>query len=100
MERTMAINDTISVPTHEPGNAKTNLVYMRVQKAEGFIASDQTGKFPRMSNKGNQYICVFYIYDPNFIKGIPIKSRKKEELLKAYEQVYEWCEQQGFKPQL
>ena len=57
---------------------------MTVRKAEGFIASDQTGKFPRMSNKGNQYICVFYIYDPNFIKGISIKSRKKEELLKAY----------------
>ena len=73
---------------------------MTVRKAEGFIASDQSGKFPRMSNKGNQYICVFYIYDPNFIKGIPIKSRKKEELLKAYEQVYEWCERRGFKPQL
>ena len=61
---------------------------MSVKHAEGFISSDQTGKFPRMSNKGNQYICVFYIFDPNFIKGIPIKSRKKEGLLKAYQEVY------------
>ena len=71
---------------------------MSVKHAEGFISSDQTGKFPQISNKGNQYICVFYIYDPNFIKGIPIKSRKKEELLKAYQEVYAWCEQQEFKP--
>ena len=73
---------------------------MTVRKAEGFITSDQTGKFPRMFNKGNQYSCVFYIYDPNFTKGISIKNRKKEELLKAHEQVYEWCERRGFKPQL
>ena len=73
LERTAAIDNTIYIPTQEPGNAKTNLVYMTVGKAEVFIARDQTGKFPRMSNKGNQYICVFYIYDPNFIKGIPIR---------------------------
>ena len=23
-----------------------------------------------------KYICVFYIFDPNFIKEIPLKSRK------------------------
>ena len=100
LERTAAINDTISIPTQEPGYAKTNLVYMTVRKSEGFIASDQTGKFPRISNKGNQYFCAFYIYDQNFIEGTPIKSQKKEEPVKAYEQVYEWCERRGFKSQL
>ena len=100
MERTAAINDAIAIPTHEPGNVKTNLVYMTVQKSEGFIASNQTGKFTRISNKGSQYICVFYIHDPNFIKGIPVKSRQNKELRKAYKQVYEWCERRGFKPQL
>ena len=46
---------------------------MTVKLADGFIASDQTGSFPRVSNKGNKYICVFYIYDTNFIKGVAIK---------------------------
>jgi len=31
---------------------------------------------------------------------MPIKSRKKEELLKAYKEMYAYCEQKGFKPQL
>ena len=47
-----------------------------------------------------RYICVFYIFDPNFIKRIPLKSGKKEELLRAYKEVYSWCKSRGFKPQL
>ena len=75
-DRTNAMHDAISVPTQEPKNRKTNMVFMLVQRPEGFIASDQTRKFPRMSNRGMQYICVFYIHNPNYIKGIPIKIRK------------------------
>ena len=63
---------------------------MTVKLADGFIASDQTGAFPRVSNKGNKYICVFYIYDPNFIKGVAIKSRHRSEILEAYTKVYKW----------
>ena len=73
---------------------------MSVKRVEGYADSDQTGKFPRMSNKGMQYICVFYIYDPNYIKGIALKSRKKEELLRAYQEVYSFCKNRGFKPRL
>ena len=47
-----------------------------------------------------QYICVLYIHDPNYIKGIPIKSRKIEELLRAYKEVCAYCENRGFTPQL
>ena len=61
---------------------------MTTHLADGWVASDQTGAFPRVSNRGNKYICVFYIFDANFIKGIPIKSRHRSELLKAYTQVY------------
>ena len=73
---------------------------MSIQRPEGFIASDQTGNFPRMSNRGMKYICVFYMQNPNCIKGIPIKSRKKEELLISYKEVYAYCESRYFKPQL
>ena len=79
---------------------KTNMVFMSVQRSEGFIASDQTGKFPRMSNRSMQYICVFYIHNTNYIKGIPAKSRKKEELLRSYKEVYAYFESRGFRPQL
>ena len=72
-----AIADAISLPTQEQDNNITHLVFMSVKRVEGYVASDQTGKFPRISNKGMQYICVFYIYDPNYIKGVALKSRKK-----------------------
>ena len=44
--RTDAMHDAISVPTQEPQNRKTNMVFMSVQRPEGFIASNQSGNFP------------------------------------------------------
>ena len=73
---------------------------MAVEDPEGFIARNQTGMLPKTSKEGMKYICVFYIFDPNFIKGIQLKSIKKEEILRAYKEVYSWCESRGFKPQL
>ena len=87
-ERKAVMEDAISIPKQEPKNEKTHIVYMTTVKAEGLIASDQTGMFPRTSNRGNKYICIFYVYDSNFIKGVRIKSRKKGELLKAYKDMY------------
>ena len=76
LEMEAAADDSLTIPEQEPGNAKTKFVFMTTQLADGWIASDQTGAFPRVSNRGNKYICVFYIFDANFIKGIPIKSRR------------------------
>ena len=44
-----------------------------------------------MSNRGHKYIKVFYMYDANFVKGVPVKNRHHQELLRAYEDVYKWC---------
>jgi hypothetical protein len=72
-----------------PLNARTNHVFMHVHAIDGVISSDQTGRFPITSNRGNAYVVVFYVYDANYIRSIPIKSRSKEELLRAYNKVYE-----------
>ena len=60
--------DAMTVPAQGPSNKKTNLVFMTVMLADGMIASDQTGPFPRVSNRGHRYISVFYVYDA-FFKG-------------------------------
>ena len=73
LELEAAADDLLNIPEQEPGNPKTKYVFMTTQLADGWIASDQTGAFPRVSNRGNKHICVFYIFDANFIKGIPIK---------------------------
>ena len=80
-EREAATEETMATPVQVPGNRKTHSVFMTTVLADDWIASDQTGAFPRTSNKGNKYICVFYVFDPNFIKGVPIKSKHREELL-------------------
>ena len=68
--------------------------------ADSFITSNQTGVFPRVSNTGNNHICIFYIYDTNFTKEVPIKLRHRSELLRAYTHMYKWCESREFKPKL
>ena len=43
----------------EPNNAKTNAVYIALKDIDGKIYSDQTGKFPRTSNRGMKYVMIF-----------------------------------------
>ena len=66
-----------------PENNKTNMVFMTMVKVEGQLFTDQTGRFPVTSNRGNNYIVMFYAVDPNYIKSYPIKSRHRSELLKS-----------------
>jgi hypothetical protein len=53
---------------------KTPLVYAGVFD-QGQLYTDLTGKFPVRSSKGNSYVMVCYIYDCNYVKFIPMKSR-------------------------
>ena len=99
-ERQAAMLDAMTVPTKEPRNKRTNLVFMTMKLADGWIASNQTGAFPRVSNRGHKCISVFYVHDTNFVKGVPVKGRHRQELLRAYEDIYKWCTVRGFKSQL
>jgi hypothetical protein len=51
----------------------------------GQIYTDQTGRFPVVSSKGNTYIMVLYEYDGNVILAEPIKIRTTAELLRAFQ---------------
>jgi len=94
------IDDHMTNAPQAPLNVCTNHVFMQIHAIDGVISSDQTGRFPITSNRGNAYVVVFYIYDANYIRTVPIKSRLKEELLRAYHEVYEWLALRGFKPLL
>ena len=88
LERLEAAEAAQSLSAQESGNKKTRKVFMTVKLADRFIASDQTGAYPRTSHRGYKYICVFYIYDANRIKGVAIKSRHASEILRAYQEMY------------
>ena len=63
------------------------------------LYGDQTGRFPVQSFKGNNYIFVAYVYGPNAIIVRPIKNRSDASMVEAYQDVYKYLEDRGFKPQ-
>ncbi len=50
----------------------------------GDMHSDQTGRFPAMSSKGNQYIMVLVEIDGNYIDAEPMKNKSEGSIIIAY----------------
>jgi hypothetical protein len=67
---------------------------------QGQLYTDLTGKFPVRSSKGNSYLMLCYIYDCNYIKIVPMKSRSASEWVRAYESIHQELIFKGFKPKL
>jgi hypothetical protein len=40
---------------------------------------------PFRSSKGNWYVMVCYLFDCNYVKVVPMKSRSASELVKAFD---------------
>jgi hypothetical protein len=78
---------------------KTHLVYA-VLVDQGQLYTDLTGKFPVRSSKGNWYVMVCYVFDYNYIKVVPMKSRSASEWVKAYDLIHQELASKGFKPKL
>jgi hypothetical protein len=67
---------------------KTHLVYA-VLVDQGQLYTDLMGKFPVRSSKGNSYVMVCYVYDCNYVRVIPMKSRSASEWVKAYDTIHQ-----------
>jgi hypothetical protein len=78
---------------------KIHLVYA-VLVDQGQLYTDLTGKFPVRSSEGNSYVMVCYVYDWNYVKVIPIKSRSALEWVKAYDHINQELTVKGFNPKL
>jgi hypothetical protein len=78
---------------------KTHLVYAVVVD-QAKLYTDLTGKFPVRSSKRNSYVMLCYIYDCNYIKFVPMKSRSTSEWFKAYDSIHKELTVKGFKPKL
>jgi hypothetical protein len=78
---------------------KIHLAYAVIVN-QGQLYTELTGNFPVRSSKGNSYVMVCYVYDCNYVKVIPIKSRSASEWAKAYDTVHQELTVKGFKPKL
>jgi hypothetical protein len=78
---------------------KTQFIYAATIDA-GQIYTDQTGRFPVVSSKGNTYIMILYDYERNAILAQPIKDRTAPELLKAFQVMEQELVARGPTPKL
>jgi hypothetical protein len=67
-----------------PAIPKAKDVYIKVYNATEMMHSDQTGRFPATSSRGNQYVMVLVEVDGNFIDTKPMKNRSERAMTKAY----------------
>jgi hypothetical protein len=78
---------------------KTHCVYAATVDA-GKIYTDQTGRFPVGSSRGNTYIMVMYEYYGNAIMAEPIKHRTAGDILWAFKVMEQKLIARGLKPRL
>ena len=71
-----------------------------LKELRGIVGTDQTGRFPVVSDRGHKYLFIMFDEDVNYIQGIPIKSRKTAELIRAFEEGYSDLKRCGFEPVL
>ena len=67
-------------------------------KLNGTISTDQTGRFPIVSQKGNSYTMVMYNYDSNAILAEGCKDRTAPELEVLYDKLYTRLTKAGMVP--
>jgi hypothetical protein len=84
----------------QDSTVRSNCTFSKVVSVTGKVYSDQTGRFPQTSSRGNKYIMVFYDYDSSAILAEPLKSRSESELLRAFTKLHQTLADRGLQPAL
>ena len=87
--------------THTPtGKEKTIFytVYDLQEEATHKIWTDQTGRFPKQSSRGNQYIMVLTESDSSAILLEPMKNKSASEMIRAYQSLIDCLNVAGIFP--
>jgi hypothetical protein len=58
-------------------------IYIKIHIATETMYSDQTGRFPATSSRGNKYIMVLVKVDGNCIDAEPMKNKSEGAMIKA-----------------
>ena len=77
-----------------PGRKKHD-VYFKIWDAQEKMYTDQTGRFPVQSSKGNRYMMVLVEIDSNYIDAEPMKNRSEGEMIRAYQALLERIKSTG-----
>ncbi len=87
-------------PPAENDGMHTHACYAAMLEPTGQTYMDLTGRFVAPSSTGNNYILIVYDYDSNAILAVPLKNRKSETILAAYQVAHHRLCQAGLCPKL
>ena len=76
-------NTTHETSHKDPPPKKMRDAFIKIHNAAETMHSDQTGRFPATSSRGNQYIMVLVEVDGNYINAELLKNRSEGEIIKA-----------------
>ena len=79
-------------------DTKNNLVFVKHYNMTKLICSDQTGRFPVTSDRGNKYMMVVLDNDSNAILSEPLPSRSQNHLIHAFSKIHDRLVTAGRKP--
>ena len=77
---------------------RTHQIFLKVTECSSKIYTDQTGRFPVTSSRGNKYIMIAYDYDSNNILAEPIKSRTSLHIKNYYQTMSKLLCSRGMTP--
>ena len=94
-----AIEETPSEPIEEaPSEPRVNEFYLKTIDLTGKLCSDQTGRFPVTSIRGNKHVMILCDHDSNAILARPIKTKSAQEQLKNIQEVIKFLNDRGVHP--
>jgi hypothetical protein len=73
-------------------------IYIHMYEEKELVYSNQTGKFPTTSSRGNKYLMVLYYIDGSYIMMEPMKSRHENEMIRVHNILIERLKARGFYP--
>ncbi len=91
-------DEDIDALTHKHWDIFTRVYDVEEEEELHSIYSDQTGRFPRKSSKGNQYIMVLVHIDSSAILVAPMKDRTSGEMIRAYQSLLDRLGARGIRP--
>ena len=96
-----ALLNMTDIPSEMEQDGVHHRIYNLSDKMDKKMYSDQTGRFPTMSYKGNQYIMVIFeakISDNIFVE--PMRNRQAAEMVNAYQRAVDRMKKAGIEPKM
>jgi hypothetical protein len=92
------VNDDLSPPLEAKCHQLCTMILDKQELIKSY--SDQTGRFPIPSSRGNHYLFILYHYDTNSIHAEAIPNRQAASIRTAWETVHKTLIRQGHPPNL